>query len=68
MIKKFILKIFLGGELITIYEKDGEEGVLIFAQNKFESMMYNEGKHTQLIKYADYVKWKKSVVCYNFYF
>ncbi|KAI1726226.1 ankyrin repeats (3 copies) domain-containing protein [Ditylenchus destructor] len=50
-----------GGELITVYEKDGEEGVLQFAQEKFEPMMYNEGKLPQLIKFADYVRWKKSV-------
>uniref|UniRef100_A0A914Y0A7 Uncharacterized protein n=1 Tax=Panagrolaimus superbus TaxID=310955 RepID=A0A914Y0A7_9BILA len=31
-----------GGELITIYEKEGEDGVLKFAQEKIESMMYEK--------------------------
>lgn len=26
-----------------------------------ESMMYNEGQQTQLIKFADYVRWRKAV-------
>uniref|UniRef100_A0A915DIF2 Uncharacterized protein n=1 Tax=Ditylenchus dipsaci TaxID=166011 RepID=A0A915DIF2_9BILA len=50
-----------GGELITVYEKDGEEGVLLFAQEKFEPMMYSEGRSPQLIKFIDYVRWKKTV-------
>ncbi|KAF7640482.1 ANK_REP_REGION domain-containing protein [Meloidogyne graminicola] len=50
-----------GGELITVYEKEGEEGVLSFAQEKIESSMYNDGQSPQLIKFNDYVRWKKSV-------
>ncbi|CAK5084199.1 unnamed protein product [Meloidogyne enterolobii] len=50
-----------GGELISVYEKEGEEGVLSFAQEKIESSLYNDGQSPQLIKFADYVRWKKSV-------
>ncbi|KAL3079064.1 hypothetical protein niasHS_014846 [Heterodera schachtii] len=50
-----------GGELMTIYEKEGEDGVLNFAQEKLEPMLYNEGHTPQLIKWADYVRWKKSI-------
>ena len=32
----------------------------MFAQEKMEPMMYNEGKLPQLIKYADYMRWKKT--------
>lgn len=53
---------FLGGDLITVYEKEGEEGVLRFAAEKIEPMMYDNGDKTQLIKFADYVRWKKSMV------
>lgn len=52
----------LGGELITIYEKEGEDGVLRFAMERMLPMMYENGEKTQVIKYADYVRWKKSVV------
>ena len=48
--------------MITIYEKEGEEGVLKFAVEKIEPMLYEEGKEPQLIKFADYMKWKKTVV------
>ncbi|KAI6224434.1 Inactive [Aphelenchoides fujianensis] len=48
-----------GGELVTVYEKEGEEGVLRFAAEKLEPMMYENGEKTQLIKFADYVRWKK---------
>lgn len=57
-----------GGELITIYEKEGEEGVLRFAAEKIEPMMYENGEQTQTIKFADYVRWKKSVVSRVFKF
>ncbi|KAL3084616.1 hypothetical protein niasHS_009122 [Heterodera schachtii] len=50
-----------GGELLTVYERDGEEGVLRFAQEKMESMLYNEGAQSQLIKFSDYIRWRKSV-------
>ncbi|KAI6170476.1 Inactive [Aphelenchoides bicaudatus] len=50
-----------GGDLITIYEKEGEEGVIRFAAEKLEPMMYDNGEKTQLIKFADYVRWKKSM-------
>ncbi|KAI6229478.1 Inactive [Aphelenchoides besseyi] len=50
-----------GGDLITNYEKEGEEGVLRFAAEKLEPMMYENGEKTQLIKFADYVRWKKSM-------
>lgn len=43
-----------------MYEKEGEEGVLNFAHEKIESALYNEGQYPQLIKFADYVRWKKS--------
>ncbi|VDO19502.1 unnamed protein product [Heligmosomoides polygyrus] len=52
-----------GGELINIYERDGEDGVLKFADEKMTSILYNEGREPQLIKMQDYVKWKKGVVC-----
>ena len=48
--------------MITIYEKEGEEGVLKFAQEKIEPMMYEDGREPQLIKFSDYMKWKKTVV------
>lgn len=54
---------FAGGELINIYERDGEDGVLKFADEKMTSILYNEGREPQLIKMQDYVKWKKGVVC-----
>uniref|UniRef100_A0A7I4YJU2 Ion_trans domain-containing protein n=2 Tax=Haemonchus contortus TaxID=6289 RepID=A0A7I4YJU2_HAECO len=50
-----------GGELISIYERDGEDGVLKFADEKMTSMLYSEGREPQLIKVQDYVKWKKGV-------
>lgn len=50
-----------GGELINIYERDGEDGVLKFADEKMTSILYNEGREPQLIKMQDYVKWKKGV-------
>lgn len=57
--------VFLGGELISIYEKDGEEGVIRFAEEKILPMLYNEGTKPQLIKFADYVKWKKTLVSFH---
>ena len=51
--------------MITIYEKEGEEGVLKFAAEKIEPMLYEEGREPQLIKFADYMKWKKTVVCFK---
>ncbi|CAD6195423.1 unnamed protein product [Caenorhabditis auriculariae] len=50
-----------GGELINIYERDGEEGVLKFAEEKIIPMLYDEGREPHLVKYSDYVKWKKGV-------
>ncbi|CAD5218239.1 unnamed protein product [Bursaphelenchus okinawaensis] len=50
-----------GGELLTIYEKEGEDGVLRFAAEKMEPMMYENGEKTQMIKFADYIRYKKSV-------
>uniref|UniRef100_A0A183CEY7 ANK_REP_REGION domain-containing protein n=1 Tax=Globodera pallida TaxID=36090 RepID=A0A183CEY7_GLOPA len=50
-----------GGELVSVYDKEGEEGVLNFAQEKLEPMLYNEGHAPQLIKWADYARWKKSI-------
>uniref|UniRef100_A0A914H3C0 Ion transport domain-containing protein n=1 Tax=Globodera rostochiensis TaxID=31243 RepID=A0A914H3C0_GLORO len=50
-----------GGELVSVYEKEGEDGVLNFAQEKLEPMLYNEGHAPQLIKWADYARWKKSI-------
>lgn len=48
--------------MITVYENSGEEGVLKFAEEKMLSMLYEEGREPHLIKYQDYVKWKKGVV------
>ena len=45
-----------------MYEKEGEDGVVRFAMEKMLPMMYENGEKTQMIKYADYVRWKKSVV------
>ncbi|VDM45622.1 unnamed protein product [Toxocara canis] len=50
-----------GGELISAFEKDGEDGVLRFANDKLISMMYEDGESPQLIRFADYAKWKKTV-------
>ncbi|VDM59077.1 unnamed protein product [Angiostrongylus costaricensis] len=50
-----------GGDLINIYERDGEDGVLKFADEKMTGMLYNEGRQPQLIKAQDYIKWKKGV-------
>ncbi|KAI3421300.1 hypothetical protein GPALN_014920 [Globodera pallida] len=50
-----------GGELLAVYEREGEEGVLHFAQEKMESMLYKEGMQSQPIKFVDYVRWRKSV-------
>uniref|UniRef100_A0AC34PUE8 Ion transport domain-containing protein n=1 Tax=Panagrolaimus sp. JU765 TaxID=591449 RepID=A0AC34PUE8_9BILA len=50
-----------GGELITIYEKEGEEGVVKFAMEKIEPMLYENGREPQLLKFSDYMKWKKTV-------
>jgi hypothetical protein len=57
----FLIHAFKGGDLITIYEKEGEEGVLKFAAEKIEPMLYENGEKTQLIKFADYVRWKKAM-------
>uniref|UniRef100_A0A1I7XBL5 ANK_REP_REGION domain-containing protein n=1 Tax=Heterorhabditis bacteriophora TaxID=37862 RepID=A0A1I7XBL5_HETBA len=51
-----------GGELINIYERDGEDGVLKFADEKMTSMLYEDGREPHFIKFQDYVKWKKGVV------
>lgn len=48
--------------MIQIYERDGEEGVIRFAEDKILSMLYNEGKAPQLIKFSDYTKWKMTSV------
>ncbi|CEF71670.1 Inactive [Strongyloides ratti] len=40
--------------------RSGEEGVLKFASEKIEPMLYDDGKKPQLIKYTDYCKWKKT--------
>ncbi|ETN73348.1 transient-receptor-potential calcium channel protein [Necator americanus] len=50
-----------GGELITIYERDGEDGVLKFADEKMTSMLYGDGRDPHHIKIQDYIKWKKAV-------
>lgn len=55
----------LGGELISAFEKDGEDGVLRFANDKLVSMMYEDGETPQQIRFADYAKWKKTVVSSN---
>lgn len=48
--------------MITIYEKEGEEGVVKFAMEKIEPMLYENGREPQLLKFSDYMKWKKTVV------
>ncbi|VDN57023.1 unnamed protein product [Dracunculus medinensis] len=50
-----------GGTLVATFEKEGEEGVLRFANEKVVSMMYNNGETPQLIRFADFAKWKKTV-------
>ncbi|CAL2039611.1 unnamed protein product [Caenorhabditis brenneri] len=50
-----------GGELINIYERDGEEGVLKFAEEKLLTILYEEGQTPKLVTYSDYIKWKKGV-------
>ncbi|PIC32703.1 hypothetical protein B9Z55_012933 [Caenorhabditis nigoni] len=50
-----------GGELINIYERDGEEGVLKFAEEKLLTILYEEGNTPKLVSYSDYIKWKKGV-------
>ncbi|VDM71522.1 unnamed protein product [Strongylus vulgaris] len=51
----------IGGELISIYERDGEDGVLKFADEKMTSMLYDDGREPHRVKIQDYIKWKKSV-------
>ncbi|EFP07876.1 CRE-OSM-9 protein [Caenorhabditis remanei] len=50
-----------GGELINIYERDGEEGVLKFAEEKLLTILYEDGNTPKLVTYSDYIKWKKGV-------
>lgn len=52
----------LGGEIISAYESEGEDGVVRFALEKFQSMLYNEGMETQRVKLTDFLKWKSSQV------
>lgn len=52
----------LGGELISAFEKEGEEGVQRFATEKLTAMMYEDGESPQMIRFTDYAKWKKTVV------
>ncbi|VDO30619.1 unnamed protein product, partial [Onchocerca flexuosa] len=49
-----------GGELIAAFEKEGEDGVLKFANEKLISMMYEDGASPQMIRFTDYAKWKKT--------
>ncbi|VIO87439.1 Uncharacterized protein BM_BM1711 [Brugia malayi] len=49
-----------GGELLAAFEKEGEDGVLKFANEKLISMMYDDGASPQMIRFTDYAKWKKT--------
>lgn len=48
---------------MVAFEKEGEDGVLKFANEKLISMMYEDGATPQMIRFSDYAKWKKTVVC-----
>ncbi|MCP9265850.1 Transient receptor potential cation channel subfamily V member 4 [Dirofilaria immitis] len=48
------------GELLAAFEKEGEDGVLNFANEKLISMMYEDGASPQMIRFTDYAKWKKT--------
>lgn len=54
--------------MVATFEKEGEEGVLRFANEKVVSMMYNNGETPQLIRFADFAKWKKTVVFHWVFF
>lgn len=51
-----------GGELVEVYETSGEDGVIKFAREKLESLMYNDGMKPERIKLADFQKWRQSQV------
>lgn len=55
-----------GGELLAAFEKEGEDGVLKFANEKLISMMYGDGTSPQMIRFTDYAKWKKTTVRFSF--
>uniref|UniRef100_A0A0N5AXY8 ANK_REP_REGION domain-containing protein n=1 Tax=Syphacia muris TaxID=451379 RepID=A0A0N5AXY8_9BILA len=47
-----------GGELIEVYEKEGQEGVLRFAAERLAPAMYNDGEKPQELTFAEFMKWK----------
>ncbi|VDM94905.1 unnamed protein product [Thelazia callipaeda] len=53
-----------GGDLLAAFEKEGEDGVLKFANEKLVSMMYEDGVSPQMIRFTDYAKWRKTIVPY----
>lgn len=51
-----------GGELVQLFEDDGEHALFRFVEEKIIGMLYNEGTSTETIKLAEYTKWKKTMV------
>ncbi|CAI4229605.1 unnamed protein product [Auanema sp. JU1783] len=50
-----------GGDMITIYEKDGEEGIIKFAEEKIAPMLFDEGLNgPHVVTVNDYIKWRKA--------
>ncbi|KRZ61920.1 Transient receptor potential cation channel subfamily V member 4 [Trichinella nativa] len=47
------------GSLIEIYEQEGRDGVLRFAEEKIVPMLHNEGQHPEIVREIDYIKWRK---------
>uniref|UniRef100_A0A915JE52 Ion transport domain-containing protein n=1 Tax=Romanomermis culicivorax TaxID=13658 RepID=A0A915JE52_ROMCU len=48
------------GELMTTFNEEGDEGVKQFAFRKITAMLYNEGHSCEMIKAAEFLKWKKN--------
>ncbi|KAL1285239.1 Transient receptor potential cation channel subfamily V member [Trichinella pseudospiralis] len=47
------------GSLIEIYEQEGRDGVLRFAEEKIVPMLHNEGQRPEIVREIDYIKWRK---------
>ncbi|OUC42198.1 hypothetical protein D917_03106 [Trichinella nativa] len=55
------------GSLIEIYEQEGRDGVLRFAEEKIVPMLHNEGQHPEIVREIDYIKWRKFMVTVLFF-
>lgn len=47
---------------MEVYDKEGEEGIIRFANEKIAPLLYNDGTLLEKIKLNDYLKWKKALV------